>query len=65
LLPSKYWEIKNTKNKGAGLFGKNGYSQRLNHGDYLGKVIHPKDAVVDEENFYLMYYHDAAAIVPI
>jgi SET domain-containing protein len=64
LLPSKYWEIKDTKNKGRGLFAKMDIPKGLIIGDYLGKVIHPKDAVVDEENFYLMYYHDTAAIVP-
>jgi SET domain-containing protein len=63
-LSSKYWEIKDTKNKGRGLFAKMDIPKGLIIGDYLGKVIHPKDAVVDEENFYLMYYHDRAAIVP-
>ena len=64
LLPSKYWEIKNTQNKGRGIFAKQSIPQGLIIGDYLGTVIHPKNAIVDEENFYLMYYHDSAAIVP-
>src|ERR1035437_4362700 len=64
LLLDKYWEIKNTKNKGRGIFAKIDIPQGLIIGDYIGKVIHPKDAVVDEENFYLMYYHDTAAISP-
>ena len=64
LLPSDYWEIRNTKKKGRGLFAKKEIPKGTIIGDYLGKVIHPRDAVVDEENFYLMYYHDSAAIVP-
>jgi hypothetical protein len=64
LLLDKYWEIKNTKNKGRGIFAKQNIPQGLIIGDYIGKIIHPKDAIVDEENFYLMYYHDSAAIVP-
>ena len=64
LLPEKYWEIKNTKDKGRGLFAKKDISKSTIIGDYIGKVIHPRDAIVDEENFYLMYYHDTAAIVP-
>jgi hypothetical protein len=64
LLSSKYWEIKNTRNKGRGLFAKMDIPKGLIIGDYIGKVIHPKDAIVDEENFYLMYYHNTAAIAP-
>jgi hypothetical protein len=64
LLGQKYWEIKETINKGRGLFAKKAIPKGTIIGDYLGKVIHPKDAVVDEENFYLMYYHDTAAISP-
>jgi len=64
LLGSDYWEIKETVNKGRGLFAKKDIPKGEIIGDYIGKVIHPKDAVVDEENFYLMYYHDTAAIAP-
>lgn len=64
LLLDKYWEIKNTKTKGRGIFAKMDIPQSLIIGDYIGKIIHPKDAIVDEENFYLMYYHDSAVIVP-
>jgi len=64
LLNSDCWEIKETKHKGRGIFAKKSISKGTIIGDYLGKVIHPRDAVIDEENFYLMYYHDKAAIVP-
>ena len=64
LLKDEYWEIRETVNKGRGLFAKKPIPKGAIIGDYLGKVIHPKDAVIDEENFYLMYYHDTAAISP-
>lgn len=64
LLGADYWEIKITKKKGRGLFAKKDIAKGTIIGDYIGKVIHPQDAVVDEENFYLMYYHDNAAIAP-
>ncbi|HEY5122970.1 MAG TPA: SET domain-containing protein, partial [Ignavibacteria bacterium] len=64
LLSSDYWEIRNTKNKGQGLFAKKNISKGRAIGDYLGTVLHPLDAIVNEENFYLMYYHDHAVISP-
>lgn len=64
LVSDDYWEIRNTKRKGRGLFSKKDIPKGSVIGDYIGKIIHPKDAVVDEENFYLMYYHDTAAISP-
>jgi SET domain-containing protein len=64
LISDKYWEIKDAENKGRGLFAKKNILQGVLIGDYVGKVIRPEDAVVDEENFYLMYYHDRAVISP-
>ena len=64
LLSNKYWEIKETSDKGRGLFAKKEIVKGSVIGDYIGKVIHPQDAVVDEENIYLMYYHNYAAILP-
>lgn len=64
LLPLDSWEIRETAKKGRGIFTKAYISKGTVIGDYIGKVIHPRDALVDEENFYLMYYHDTAAITP-
>jgi SET domain-containing protein len=64
LLSDEYWEIKNTKKKGRGLFAKRDIPKGRVIGDYIGKIIHPRDAIIDEENFYLMYYHDQAVISP-
>ncbi|MBI2420663.1 MAG: SET domain-containing protein, partial [Candidatus Levybacteria bacterium] len=64
LLPRNYWEIRNTKNKGRGLFAIKDIPKGIVIGDYIGKIIHPLEAIIDEENFYLIYYHDHAVISP-
>lgn len=64
LLPIDYWEIKETKRKGRGVFAKKDISKGTVIGDYLGKILRPENAIVDEKNFYLMYYHDRAVISP-
>lgn len=64
LLPSDFWMTKKIKNKGKGIFAQKTISKGTVIGDYLGQVIRPEDAVVNEANFYLMYYHDRAVIVP-
>lgn len=64
LLPDTYWEIRETKHKGRGLFVKKDIPAGSIIGDYVGTVLRPQDALVDEENFYLMYYHDYAVIAP-
>lgn len=64
LLPIDYWEIRETKRKGRGVFAKKNISKGTVIGDYIGKVMRPEEAIVDEENFYLMYYHDRAVISP-
>ena len=66
LLSNQYWEIKETKNKGRGLFAKKAISPGVVIGDYIGKVLRTKEVDIDEdkENLYLMYYHDRASILP-
>jgi len=64
LLTDDIWEVKTTKEKGRGLFAKKPISQGTIIGDYIGTVLHPMKALIDDENFYLMYYHDKAAIMP-
>jgi len=64
LLEDDYWEIKKTREKGSGVFAKKTIRKGTIIGDYLGIVLRPQDAIVDEENFYLMYYHDNAVIAP-
>ena len=65
LLSNQYWEIKETKNKGRGLFAKKAISPGVIIGDYVGKVLRTKEVDIDnKENLYLMYYHDQASIYP-
>lgn len=64
LLHPDSWEIKKTKNKGKGIFARKDISQGIIIGDYLGTFLRPEEALVDELNFYLMYYSDRAVIAP-
>lgn len=66
LIPENSWEVRKTAQKGRGVFAKKDIPAGTIIGDYLGTVIHPKDEdqIDDEENFYLMYYHDTASIFP-
>lgn len=64
LISDDYWEIRKTKNKGKGLFAKKNIAKGTVMGDYIGKVLRPEEAIVDEENIYLMYYSDRAVISP-
>lgn len=64
LLKQDSWEVKQTKHKGRGIFAKKTIKKGVIIGDYLGTIVNPRDAVIDEDNFYLMYYHDYALIEP-
>lgn len=63
-LPESSWEIRSVPNKGRGIIAKQRINQGTIIGDYIGTILHPRDAVIDQENFYLMSYHDTAAISP-
>ncbi len=66
LLPSDYWQIQKTKEKGKGVFAKKKIRAGTIIGDYLGKVIKTAeyDVTKDTEGLYLMYYTDHASIYP-
>lgn len=66
LLSNKYWEVKETRNKGRGLFAKKALNPGIVIGDYIGKVLKTAkvDIEEDKQNLYLMYYHDSASIYP-
>lgn len=64
LISNEYWEIRKTRGKGHGVFALKDIPEGLIIGDYLGKILRPEEVIVDEENFYLMYYHDHAVISP-
>lgn len=64
LLNDDSWEVKKVIGKGKGIFVKKNISKKTIIGDYLGIVLRPDEAIIDEGNFYLMYYHDHAVISP-
>lgn len=66
LIPDNSWEVRKTATKGRGVFATRDIEEGTIIGDYLGIVIHPKDedSIEEDENFYLMYYHDKASIFP-
>lgn len=65
LLSEKYWQIKETENKGRGIFAKKTIPAGVVIGDYIGKVLRTKEVELDnKEDLYLMYYHDQASIFP-
>lgn len=64
LLSNDFWEIRKVKGKGRGIFALKNIPKGIIIGDYIGKVLHPRDVVIDERNFYTMYYHDHAVISP-
>jgi hypothetical protein len=65
-LKDSSWVVRQTKEKGNGLFTTETIPPGKVIGDYTGTVIHPMDADRYEkgEHFYLMYYHDYASIFP-
>lgn len=66
LLPSTYWHIRNTKEKGRGVFARKKIAVGTIIGDYLGKVIKTADYDLskDAKGLYLMYLTDQASIYP-
>lgn len=65
-IPQNSVEVKNTKEKGKGVFAKKDIKPGIVIGDYLGTVMKTAEALLPDgkENFYLMYYHDQASIFP-
>lgn len=66
LIGKDYWEIKNTKHKGRGVFAKKEIAKGTIISDYLGKVIKTADydLELDKQGLYLMYFSDQASIYP-
>ncbi len=65
-LSNDAWEVKETKNKGKGIFAKKSIAPGVVIGDYMGVVLRTKDVDIneDKEHLYLMYYHDGESIFP-
>lgn len=66
LLTDDYWQIRNTKEKGNGIFAKKKIKAGSVIGDYIGKVINitQYDLDKDKRGLYLMYLTDRASVYP-
>ncbi len=66
LIKKDSWEVKETEEKGLGIYAKKEIKKGTVIGDYLGKVIKTKefDFNKDKKNLYLMYLSDQASIYP-
>jgi len=66
LLKKDSWEIKETKEKGLGVFVKKDIKAGTVIGDYLGKVIRIADFDLDNDKkgLFSMYFTDEALIYP-
>lgn len=66
LIPDQSWEVRETKEKGKGIFCRDKIVAGTIIGDYLGKVIKTDEYDLDEDRLglYLMYYDDTTCIYP-
>jgi len=66
LLPQGSIELKESENKGRGVFTNQDIAPGIIIGDYLGKIINPaeEDSYDNGEHFYAMYYSDTALVAP-
>ncbi|MEN9328002.1 MAG: hypothetical protein RI947_810 [Candidatus Parcubacteria bacterium] len=66
LIPEDYWEIKQTPEKGRGVFAKKNIDAGTVIGDYLGTVLKTSEVDFNEldKHLYLLYYHDQASVYP-
>jgi uncharacterized protein len=64
LLPRSHWEVKETKEKGKGVFAKKKIGKHRLVAQYVGKLVHIMDVDLDTYGNYLMEYDDERAIVP-
>lgn len=66
LLPKTHWTVKETPDRGKGVFATQDIPAGMVIGDYIGKVIDAEedDKYEAEYGFYLMYYTDDATLIP-
>jgi len=66
LIPKDCWEIKQTAEKGRGVYAKKTIEKGVVIGDYLGVLVDNAeyDLKTDEKGLYLMYYTDRTSIYP-
>jgi|SRR5579872_4169191 len=67
LINKSFWEVKETKNRGLGVFAKKEIKRGTVIGDYLGKLIDTSlifDPELEKDGLYLMWYTNDASIYP-
>lgn len=66
LIGKDYWEIRQTKNKGLGVYACKPIAKGTIISDYLGKIVKYSeyDLELDKQGLYLMYYSDEFGIYP-
>jgi SET domain-containing protein len=66
LIDKSFWEVRNTKKKGKGVFALKPISKGIVIGDYAGKLVHIKNIDFEKEkkNLYLMRYVGEIGIYP-
>lgn len=64
LLDSSFWHIRQTKQKGRGIFASKTIPPGETVGDYLGLIV-PVSADVGKDDVYCMWYGEKALISPI
>lgn len=64
LLPKDFWEVRNTKEKGQGVFAKKDIESRKIIAQYTGYIIPIVDIDLKVYGDYLMSYDENQAIVP-
>ncbi len=66
LLDPSSWEIRETRQKGRGIFATKTIAPGIVFGDYIGKVIRTAvEDTTEKDGLYLLYYHDYASIYPV
>lgn len=67
LITKDYWEIKDSPQKGRGVYARKEITAGTVIGDYIGRVLKTAqdDTVEKDEGLYLMYYHDFASLYPV
>lgn len=64
LLPKKSYEIKETKEKGRGVFAKQNISKGIFVAEYIGQITPILEVDIKAYGDYLMAYDDTSCIVP-
>lgn len=63
LLPKKYWEVKETAQKGRGVFARQDIPAGAIIGDYLGKLIYQKDFDEAKEGLFDMWFNEKISVL--